>query len=121
MAKLVRNIIGVNLTIFRPPFGEAKPELVKLVENEFHYKIISWSIDTKDWIHREDTESSLNNYKNEIKFSTFLNSSYISLHHDPLPASGELARKAIHFMKSKGFKFVTIGQCIGINNYKYLY
>ncbi len=121
LATLVRNFIGLNLTVFRAPFGEAKPDLVNLVENEFNYQIISWSIDTNDWLNRQDTEASLNNYNNEMKFSSYLNSSFIALHHDPLPSSGELARKAIRFMKSKGFKFVTVGQCIGIKDYAHLH
>lgn len=117
LATVVRNTLGVNLTVFRAPFGEASAELVKLAENEFKYEIICWSIDTNDWLNREDTEASLNNYKNEMEFSTYLNTSFIALHHDPLINAGELVRKAIQFVKSKGFQFVTIGQCIGINDY----
>lgn len=121
LAIAVRNTIGVNMTVFRAPYGESSIQVVKLLWNEFGYKLIRWSIDTMDWFNRENTETSLKNYKYAISSLSQFKKSFISLHHCPAVKSGELARKTIKFVKSKGFKFVTVAECIGTNEFNYLY
>lgn len=91
---------------------------MKSVQDEFGYKFILWSIDTRDWRHNGDIKAGFRNYKKIIRSSK--TNSYITLHHDPMPKTGELAKMAIDFVKSKGFKLVTVGECIGIKNYVYV-
>lgn len=116
LAVVVRKLIGVKMTVFRAPYGEADANIAKLLEDEFNNQLILWTIDTKDWFSKEDTESSLMNYKNQIEDLP----GFITPHHCPETKSGELARKAINFMKSHGFKFVTVAECIGIHKFKYI-
>lgn len=115
LANFVRNAVGINMTVFRAPYGASNKDTMKTVQDEFGYKLIFWSINTSDWRHNGDIKSGFSNYKKTIGSSK--TNSYITIHHDPMPKTGELAKMAIDFVRSKGFKLVTVGECIGIKNY----
>lgn len=119
LAAAVKNIIGVNMTVFRAPYGEVNFTIATLIEKEFDYQLIYWNIDTMDWLNQQDTESSLMNYTKRIRESSWSRTSFIALHHCSAKKSGELAKMAIKFVKSKGFKLVTVAECIRISDFKY--
>lgn len=104
------------MTIFRAPYGELNNTVIDLIQEEFGYKIIRWNLDTKDWYHGKNIENSFKIYEHlmESDDKVHLNTSFISLHHDPVPRSAELAAKVIDYVRLHGFRLVTIDECIGI-------
>lgn len=57
-AKLVYKITGVNTALFRPPAGILNNGLVATAQ-EKKYAVITWSVDSKDWLTRGSTSQSL--------------------------------------------------------------
>lgn len=45
--QLLYNITGLNTALFRPPYGSATPQVTNEISS-LGYKIINWSIDTRD-------------------------------------------------------------------------
>lgn len=100
----VFNILGLKMTVFRPPYGNSSNELRNLISHVFGYREIAWSLDTQDWFFRENVDMSFMRYESTLGSEQGLNNSYIVLHHDPLPGSGELARKSIRYLRAKGYR-----------------
>lgn len=46
--QLLSQLLGYRPAIFRPPYGAANPNDIQLISS-LHYKIIDWSVDTRDW------------------------------------------------------------------------
>lgn len=46
--ELLVDILGEHTPIFRPPYGAVKAQDKELI-NSLGYKIVNWSVDTKDW------------------------------------------------------------------------
>lgn len=46
--KLLTDVLGEYTPIFRPPYGAVKAQDKQLI-NSLGYKIVNWSVDTKDW------------------------------------------------------------------------
>ncbi|KAF9282276.1 hypothetical protein BGZ68_006087 [Mortierella alpina] len=110
----IKGMIGVRPIYMRPPFGSRNP-FVKDVLTKNGYEIVIWDQDTNDWQHPDDVNKSLKVYKtvlgrkNEIK-----KNGHIFLQHDTHKATAlQLAPQAIDYALSKGFKVVTLGECLG--------
>ena len=52
--KLIEDLTGQSPELVRPPFGKITEEQIVLL-SELGYKVINWSVDTKDW--REDNNN----------------------------------------------------------------
>ncbi len=47
----VKNIVGVNIELYRPPFGEYNNTVIKTAEELGYYPIL-WNIDSNDWMEK---------------------------------------------------------------------
>lgn len=110
----VKEILGFKMTIMRPPYGHYNDSVLDIIHREMNYSVIMWSLDTEDWTNLENTNLSFQNYINAMEYNTHFNSSFIALHHDFAAGSPILARQAIDYVREKGFRPVTISECIGI-------
>lgn len=118
LALTVQSILGIHMTCLRPPYGYTNETVVKLIEDTYGYKVIRWNLDTKDWYFGKNIDASFKHYEETLGPEVSLeNVSFITLHHDPVMRSGELARKAIHYVRSKGYRFVTVGECVGVPDF----
>ncbi|KAF9943302.1 hypothetical protein BGZ75_007242 [Mortierella antarctica] len=116
----IKGIIGVRPIYMRPPYGN-RNESVKKTLIDAGYKIVIWDQDTNDWQHPTEVNKSLDVYKavlgrkNEIK-----QKGHIFLQHDTHKSTAlELAPQAIDYALSKGFKVVTVGECLGQSKSKW--
>lgn len=109
----LRDIVGIEPSILRPPYGDWNETVIRVIHEEFGYSVIDWNLDTNDWLHKEDIETSFSSYLEIMGNASNATDSFIALHHDPVVRSGELAALAIDYVKSKGFRLVTVGECIG--------
>lgn len=102
--KTLEKITGAPVTLFRPPYGEYNKAVLQ-VANDSQQKIIMWSVDPKDWYHRNKNET----YKNIMKFT---NPGSIVLMHDIHQETANALPKIIKDLKEKGYEFVTVSELI---------
>jgi len=95
--KAIKKVIGVTTTIMRPPGGGIDSTVKKNVGKP----LIMWSIDTRDWEHR-DTNTTVNCVLREASDGD------IVLMHDIHQPTKDAALKLIPKLKKKGFELVTV-------------
>lgn len=93
----IREIIGVDSTVFRPPYGNIN----NLVKMNVNVPIIMWNVDTLDWQYR-DKETVKNN------IITAVEDGDIILLHDLYMSSIEGVLLAMDELYKQDFAFVTI-------------
>ncbi|KAI8799501.1 hypothetical protein BJ742DRAFT_845715 [Cladochytrium replicatum] len=107
---LIYSLVGVHTVLIRPPFGETNAN----VQNVLHgmgYTSINWNLDSQDW-NNQDPYNAFNQQLQPGK-------GYISLQHDAQPVeTGAKVTQIVNLAKSRGFKLVSIAECIGKQPYK---
>lgn len=115
LAEKYLNVTGQNLSIMRPPYGESTEEVRDLIINELGYKMVNWNIDTNDWRHPGDTAAGLAEYVTVLNNTNPKNTEgFIALHHDIQKGAVELALAAINYVRSLGYEFVSLPECLGL-------
>ncbi|KAG4075989.1 hypothetical protein HA402_003815 [Bradysia odoriphaga] len=112
----VEEILGFKMSIMRPPYGRLNDTVMHIIRGELNYSVIIWNLDTNDWENPANWNVSFQAYIDATEYDTNFNSSFIALHHDFADGSAELAAQAIDYVLSRGFKLVTISECLGIPN-----
>ncbi|KAF9928893.1 hypothetical protein FBU30_002035 [Linnemannia zychae] len=107
----LRNIIGVAPTYMRPPYGNVNDLVTKTVGAK--YTIVIWSQDTNDWRHVNDYKKSYKVYTDKVKQASGKGGD-IFLQHETIQLTAQkLAPLAIQYAQKKGWKLVTVGECLG--------
>jgi hypothetical protein len=77
--------------------------------------IVQWNCDSNDWqyVNVEDQPKLFTNIANKINPSNPTIDSFITLQHDIKDYSIEYVPKIIELISGKGYKFVTVEQCLG--------
>ena len=101
----IRNAIGNNPTLLRPPYGSITPRQKRWINQEFGYKIVLWDVDPLDW-----RRPGPNVVCNRIVKNTRAGS--IVLAHDIHPGTIEAMPCVLSQLEAKGFKFVTVSELI---------
>ena len=102
-ADAISAITGVPVKVMRPPEGGHN----ETVRNNLGYPLIMWSVDSRDWKHRD-----ANKDYNEVMNYVFDGS--IVLMHDLYPATADAVEKFIPELIAKGYKFVTVSELMEI-------
>ncbi len=45
----VKQLTGLSMTLFRPPYGDYNNTLIKTATEECNYRVIQWDVDSLDW------------------------------------------------------------------------
>ena len=107
---IIFKLTGKKTFLFRPPTGYCCASAVNMT-NELGYKTVVWDIDTKDWAHRTPQQILA-----EVK--KYAKNGSIILFHDfigknsPTPRALEIV---LPWLKAQGFRFVTVGEMIGMD------
>ncbi|KAG8710634.1 Carbohydrate esterase 4 protein [Ceratobasidium sp. 394] len=111
----MKKILGVVPSLVRPPFGEYNSN-VTAVAASLGQSLVTWDFDSQDWTGAAsaDIEAAYKahfdtNPKNILPLNHEI---YNTTVHDVLPYIIGLA-------KSKGYKLVTVAECLGIQPYLY--
>lgn len=100
----------------RPPHGEVSDALCSYLTIE-GFKIVLWNIElTGDWRkgRRERSSEQLwNSFMKLFKNADPAKDSFILLQHDKSLASIELIPEVVKEVKSKGFRIVSLDECLG--------
>lgn len=107
----VKDITGLEMTLFRPPYGDYNNQLIN-VANGLGYHVIQWNIDSLDWKNygADDIVSRVLNHKN-------LNNGSIILMHNGAKYTKDALERVIIGLKEKGYEIVPISQLIYTTNY----
>lgn len=108
----VKELTGVEMTLFRPPYGDYNNTLVT-VTNELGYHCVQWDVDSLDW-KDYGTESII---KTVLKHKHLGNGSIILMHNGAkyTPAALEAI---ICGLREQGFTIVPISELIYTRDYE---
>ena len=87
----------ITQTLVRPPYGSTNNRVKENVD----YPLIMWSVDTRDWEHRDSEKGS------QIIIENIEDGSII-LMHDIHKSTIEAVRMVLPLLKEQGYEFVTI-------------
>jgi peptidoglycan/xylan/chitin deacetylase (PgdA/CDA1 family) len=114
----IKRAIGVKPTVMRPPYGAWNSKIL----NDAGMPLILWSVDSRDWEHRDV------NWIYQHVMANVRDGSIILLH-DVYDTTVQAAAKIIPALKKKGYTLVTIDRLIMTRGgnfhtgeyYRYLY
>lgn len=94
---LIKSLTGQSATVMRPPYGDCNNRVLA----NLTVPAIMWSIDTRDWEHRNPSQTI------SITMSQVQDGSIILMHdiHEP---SVQAAEKLIPMLQEKGYQLVTV-------------
>lgn len=101
--KLVKELIGVDMTLFAPPSGSYNTQTL-LIASNLGYKTIMWTKDTIDWRDKDSNLAFTRATKNAK------NGDLILMH--PTAHTLEALPKIIKFYKENGFNLTTVSETI---------
>jgi peptidoglycan/xylan/chitin deacetylase (PgdA/CDA1 family) len=115
----LENIIGVKPAFVRPPYGSgcSNSTVVNTLGNLGYTGVIMWNVDTLDWSNSGDIDYAIS------QFRQHLGEPIISLSHcfyETITRERvlNLVRAEIDYMKDKGYKLVTMSECVGRKAYQ---
>ena len=107
----VKALTGLDMTLFRPPYGDYNNQLVETA-NSLGYHVIQWSVDSLDWkdYGADNIVDTVLNHKN-------LRDGAIILMHNGAKYTKDALPEVIHGLKEKAFDIVPISELIYTKNY----
>jgi peptidoglycan-N-acetylglucosamine deacetylase len=104
----VKQATGVEMKLFRPPYGNFTARQRNWAFGTYGYKTILWDVDTLDWQHR-------NPAKTEANALSQSRSGSIILQHDIHKTTVDAMPATLDGLAGKGFKFVTVSELIAMD------
>ncbi len=103
----IKCITGDNPVVMRPPGGDVNDPVAQIIDRP----IILWSIDTRDWEHR-NTNRTIQNVMNNVKDGDII------LMHDIYPATRDASLTIIPQLRRMGYQLVTVSELAQYRNVK---
>ncbi len=108
----VKALTGLDMTVFRPPFGDYNDTVIKAA-GDLSYHVIQWDVDSLDW-KDYGADSILHTVTNHKHLG---NGSIILMHNGAKYTKDALERLIIN-LKEQGYEFVKVSELIYKENYK---
>ena len=108
----VKQLTGVEMRVFRPPYGDYNDTLIETVNNCGYYPI-QWDVNSLDW-KDYGVESILNTVLNH----KHLGNGSIILCHNGAKYTAQALEQLIDGLQGKGFKLVKMSDLIYQDNYE---
>lgn len=99
--KLVKSIIGIEPSLFRPPYGAYNEQ----IQAQLEVPLIMWSVDTLDWQHR-NPQKLLQNVKAQTKNGSII------LMHDVHQTTADGLDAVLAYLTQQGYEFVTVSEIL---------
>lgn len=108
--KALARLLGFTPTYLRPPFGQCSNECLAELK-ELGYHVVLWDIDTKDYMYNTDRGY----YTTRDRFWADFNAGgTLALFHDTkIYTADKVIPWVIKFLKSRGIRGVSVGECMG--------
>lgn len=113
----IKKVLGVRPRFLRPPFGHLNKKVLKHLTS-LGYLVVTWNKDTNDWRHQGSQEAITDFVKYEIGRPSVKSEGVIILQHDTLKTSIKLQGNIIRMLRKKGYKFVSLQECLGHKPYR---
>lgn len=107
----VKELTGVDMDLFRAPFGEYTNDVISTAENCGYYTI-QWDVDSLDW-KEQGTDAEINQVLNH----KHLGNGSIILFHNDAKYTPEVLDTIIKSLKDKGYDIVPLSELIIRDNY----
>lgn len=107
----VKALLGIDMNLYRPPFGEYNDTVITASE-ECNYYPIQWDIDSLDW-----KKYGVEHEVNQVLNHKHLGNGSIILFHNDAEYTPDALDTIIKRLKEKGFEIVPISQLIHKENY----
>lgn len=109
--KKVKDLLGVDMNLYRPPFGEYNDTVINAAEACGYYTI-QWDVDSLDW----------KNYGVEAEVNQVLNHKHLGngsiiLFHNDAKFTPDALSTIIQGLRDKGYEIVPIDELIHKDNY----
>jgi peptidoglycan/xylan/chitin deacetylase (PgdA/CDA1 family) len=108
--KLVQQLSGLNMKLFRPPFGVTNPMIAKAISVTKHH-VIGWNIRSLDTVY-EDENTIFERVKNKIKPGGII------LLHDTSQKSVNVLERLLLFLKSENYSIVSVDKLLNLTAYE---
>lgn len=108
----VKQLTGVEMHVFRPPYGDYNDTLITAAE-DCGYHAIQWDVDSLDW-KDYGTDSILNTVLNH----KHLGSGSIILCHNGAKYTADALERLIDGLQEKGYELVKMSELIYQDNYE---
>jgi polysaccharide deacetylase family sporulation protein PdaB len=107
----IKDIAGIDMNLFRPPYGEYNNTVIEAAEESGYYTI-QWDVDSHDWMGLTEDElvERVLNHKN-------LKNGSIILMHNNADYTAEALERIIVGLQEKGYTLVPISELIIKENY----
>lgn len=113
---IVKEVIGVEPTLFRVPYGDYKG-----IQSDFNLPLIQWSIDTEDWRYKDKPGSGRTQAQRNADMQKIISSvvdhatgGEIVLMHDLYDMTADAFEQIAAQLNAEGFKFVTVHELYAI-------
>lgn len=106
--QVIKQATGVEVKVFRPPFGNFTQRQRNWAYATYGYKTILWDVDTLDWQHR-------NPARTESVALSQTHSGSIILTHDIHKSTIDAMPSTLDGLLAKGFKFVTVSELLALD------
>jgi len=103
----VKTLTGVEMTLFRPPYGDYNNTLIKTANEQCNYHVIQWDVDSLDWkdyTAKQITDRILNH--------KHLGNGSIILMHNGAKHTAEALESIILGLQEKGYELVPVSELI---------
>lgn len=107
----VKEISGVEMNLFRPPYGDYNNILMYTADNLGYYSI-KWSIDSEDW-----KDYSVNDIIKKCRQEDTLDKGSIILFHTGTKFTLEALEEVILFFEDQNYSLVPVSELIYLDNY----
>lgn len=108
----VKELTGLEMTVFRPPFGDYNDTVIKAA-NELGYHVIQWDVDSLDW-----KDYGCDSIIHTVTCHKHLGNGSIILMHNGAKYTKDALEKMIINLKEQGYEFVKVSDLIYKENYK---
>jgi len=113
----LKKILGIKPALFRPPYGSYNQGQLNVLAS-MGYTSVYWSFDDGDSTGSTPSQS-------EADYNTYVKSkpkTAIALNHETYKSSVEtVIPYALELLSKKGYKMVTVPECLGITPYQQIY
>lgn len=103
----VKALTGIEMTLFRPPYGDYNNTLIKTANERCNYHVIQWDVDSLDW--KDYTAQQITG---RILNHKHLGNGSIILMHNGAKHTAEALDSLIMGLQEKGYELVPISELI---------
>ncbi len=104
-AKLVKKLIGYDISLLRPPYGAISRKMRKKLK----HPMVLWNVDTLDW-QSKNPKSILKQVKKKVKDGDII------LMHDIHPTTAESLKEVIPWLIENDYDILTVSELAARKN-----